>query len=157
MYGSPPPPVPRIAAPTAMSSSSASPTSRNAHPPEVEVSDRLHPDPRRVSGEIRDRHVLDVYDANPAALGSGRNRFLDGLRLGLLDRRSAGRVLERDHLVDLAADLRDGGTDRVRDGKALRPHELARAQQRVAKQDRAATDDDDRDRVGARLHPVDGL
>ena len=46
-----------------MSSSSVSPTSRNAHPSEVEVSDRLHADPRRIAREIRDRHVLHIDDA----------------------------------------------------------------------------------------------
>ena len=67
MYGSPPPPVPRIAAPTAMSSSSASPTSRTADPPEIELADRLRADPRRVAGQICDRHVLHVDDADGVA------------------------------------------------------------------------------------------
>src|ERR1041384_223728 len=83
-YGSPPPPVPRIAAPTAMSSSSASPTSRNADPPEVEVTDRLDADARRVAGQIGDRDVVDVHDVHAVPFGARGDRAVDGflLRLG---------------------------------------------------------------------------
>src|SRR6476659_2690007 len=155
MYGSPPPPVPRIAAPTAMSSSSASPTSLKAHPPEVEVSDRLDSDPRGVTGEVGDRHVVDVHDANSVALGTGRDRFLDRLRLGLLDRSRPGRTFERDDLVDLAADLCDCGTDGVGDREVLRLHELTCAGKCVPKQNRAAADDDHGNGIRTRLHSID--
>src|SRR5436190_17734512 len=84
MYGSPPPPVPRIAAPTAMSSSSDSPTSRNAHPREVELADGLDADPRRVARQVCDRHVLDVDDPHGVALRPRRDGLLDRLRLRLV-------------------------------------------------------------------------
>src|SRR5256885_9428208 len=119
MYGSPPPPVPRIAAPTAMSSISASPTSRNAHPPEIEIADGLHADARGVARQIRDRHILDVDHPDRAAVGACGDRALDCLCLRLLDRLRPRRPLERDDLVDLATDLRDRGADRARDGEML--------------------------------------
>ena len=52
-------------------------------------------------------------------LGAGCDGLLDGLRLRLLERRIAGRALEREDAVDLAADLRDRGADRVRDREVL--------------------------------------
>src|SRR6185437_8226272 len=87
MYGSPPPPVPRIAAPTAMSSSSASPTSRNAHPFQIELSDRLHLDPGRVPRQVGDRHVLHIDDPHGVARRAGGDGLLQRLILRGVERR----------------------------------------------------------------------
>ena len=59
--------------------------------------------------------------------------------------------------LDFAADLSDRRADRVGDGEVVGPNETGGARQRVAEQNAAASDDDDRDRVGAGLHPIDRL
>ena len=157
MYGSPPPPVPRIAAPTAMSSSSASPTSRNGHPPELEVADRLDPDPRRVAGEVRERHVLDVDDLDagrlaPAATAlSTASAFASSIAASRGIRSSEKTRSTSPPICAIAAPIAFATAKCSGLTSSLAPGSV------VAEQDRAAADDDDRDRVGARLHPVDGL
>src|SRR3954453_17387330 len=61
-YGLPPPPVPRIAAPTARSSRSDSLNCRNALPSQLEISDPLDADARGAAGQLAQRHLVDVDD-----------------------------------------------------------------------------------------------
>src|SRR5215467_8246308 len=157
MYGLPPPPVPRTAAPTARSSRSRSPTSRNGLSLQLKVPNRLHPDPRRVARQVTQRDLFDVRDLDRAFARAGRHSLLGRLRLGLLQRRVTAHLVQREDTIHFAADLGDGGADGVRDSEVLRLDHVRRARQMIAEQDAAATDDHDRDRLGAGLHPVDGL
>src|SRR3954453_12677117 len=156
-YGLPPPPVPRIAAPTERSSRSDSVNWRNALPPDLEVTDRLDAHARRAARQIRERHFIHVNDPNRVLAGAGGGRPLGRLALGLRERLLAAELVEREDAVDLAAHLTDRGADRVRDREMRRLDELRAPGQRVAEQDAAAADHDHRDRITARLHAVHDL
>ena len=158
MYGSPPPPVPRIAAPTAMSSSSRLTDDAASRPPEIEIADRLHADPRRVAGQIRDRDVVDVDDAH-GRRARRRQRRPCRLASAFASSSAASRVVPSSATTlstspptcAIAAPIAFATAKCSGLTSSLAPGE------RVAEQDRAAADDDDRDGVGARLHAVDRL
>src|SRR4051794_40502670 len=85
-YGLPPPPVPRIAAPTARSSRSDSVNCRNALPSQLEISDRLDADPGGVAGQVAERHLVHVDDPHRVLAGARRRRARGRLALGLGER-----------------------------------------------------------------------
>ena len=107
------------------------PVSKSCSRPHVEVADRLGPDPGGVAGEIRDRHLSKSTIFRP--LGRPRRRWpCRPPPTHLVEDRRGGRV-DRVDLVDLAADLGDGGADRVRprhsspDGAPPKDGEFVRA------------------------------
>src|SRR3954451_4264229 len=114
-YGLPPPPVPRIAAPTARSSRSASVNCRNALPPDLEVPHRLHAHARAAAGQVRERHLVHVDDPDRVRARARRGRALRRLALGLGEHLLAARLVEREDAVHLAADLADRRPDGVGD------------------------------------------
>src|SRR5579871_4835522 len=155
MYGLPPPPVPRTAAPLARSSRSSSPTSRAIVTTQRQVADGLDPDPDRVAGQVGQRHLLDVDNLDARCQRPGGDRLADGFPADRFQRVLPRPVGQRDDLVDFAADLGDGGADGVGDGEMIRLEDLRGTLQAVFHQDAAASHDDDRQWRGARLDPVD--
>src|SRR5205807_7941519 len=109
-------PVPRIAAPTARSSRLSSPTRRNELPPQLELADSLDVDARRVRGQVRERHFLDVDDLHRPRARARGDRLLRRLVARPLQRLLSRDLLEGEHPVDLAPDLGDRSADRVGNG-----------------------------------------
>src|SRR4051794_35578777 len=103
-YGLPPPPVPRIAAPTARSSRSSSVNCRNGLPSQLEISHRLHADAGGAPGQVAERHLVHVHDAHRLLARARRGRTRGGLVLGFRERLLAAELVEREDPVDLAAD-----------------------------------------------------
>ena len=91
-YGLPPPPVPRMAAPNARSSSCSERNSRTVEPLELQVADRLHLDSCGVAGHVRQRHVLNVDDSYGRGSRARRDGLVDRLGLRLVERRVARQL-----------------------------------------------------------------
>src|SRR5437773_9594126 len=105
MYGSPPPPVPSTAAPTARSSRSFSETSRNGRLLEPEVTDCLHPDSYGIAGEVANRDVVNIDYLDRAGKCAGCNGLVDSLLLRLAQRMIARPALQGVDAINLATDL----------------------------------------------------
>src|SRR3954452_14142589 len=149
-YGLPPPPVPRIAAPTARSSRCSSVNCRNGLPSQLEISHRLHADAGGAARQVAERHLVHVHDANGLLARARRGRAGGRLALGLRERFLAAELVQREDPVDLAADLADRRADRVGHGEVRRLDQLRGSGQRVAEQHAPAADDHYGDRVAAR-------
>src|SRR6476469_4191883 len=146
-YGPRPPPVPRMPAPRAMSSTSENPISRTGHshrnPVQIQVADCLHPYPGRAARQVRERHLVDLHDLDAARPGAGRLRAGDRLRPRLGQHGGAGVVRHPDDPVQLTADLRDRRADRVRDGRVGRAPHVGQAGQHIRQYYAAAADQHD--------------
>src|SRR5262249_5963985 len=81
-----------------------------------EVTDRFDPYPDRVTGEVGDWHLVYLHDLDAVQLDARGDRLANGFGLGRCQDLLPGCGAEREDLVDLAADLRDGGADRIGDG-----------------------------------------
>src|SRR5207248_426077 len=134
IYGFPPPPVPRTAAPRARSSRSRSPTSRAIVTTQRQVTDGLGPDPDRVARQVGQGYLLDVDDLDARSQGPRGGGLVDGFLADRFQRVFPCLVGQRDDLVDLAADLGDGGADGVGDGEVIWLEDFRGALQAVLQQ-----------------------
>src|SRR4051812_5889638 len=102
------------------------------------VADDLDPHPQRVAGQIGDRNILDLDEVERVRVGAGLDRLLFAERARGGDRLAARHALE--HLVDLAADLRDRRADRIGAAAMLDPDHPGDAGELVGDQEGAAAD-----------------
>src|SRR6185436_17052404 len=114
-----------------------------------------HPHAERVAGQVGQGQILDVdhLQAGPVGAGFDRARLSQAPRGG--DRIIAPEVLE--DLVDLTADLSDGGADGVGDGLVRHVHDLGDAGHALGNEEAAAADGDQRLLACVGLHPVHAL